>query len=75
MLHGGIYMSYSDWIQFELVYIYWKTMVGIRPWGNTNISTAVSSVAKEIVGWNTDSIVAAIRKYSIWLCYLISRIL
>lgn len=64
---GGVYMSYSDWIQFELDFAVslGKPIIGIRPWGNTNISTAVSSVAKEIVGWNTDSIVAAIRKYSI----------
>jgi hypothetical protein len=64
---GGVYMSYSDWIQFELDFAVslGKPIVGIKPWGNTNVSTAVSSVAKEVVGWNTDSIVEAIRKYSI----------
>jgi hypothetical protein len=64
---GGVYMSYSDWIQFELDYAVsiGKPIIGIKPWGNTNVSTAVSSVAKEVVGWNTDSIITAIRKYSI----------
>lgn len=64
---GGVYMSHSDWIQFELDFAVeiGKPIVGIKPWGNTNVSIAVSSVAKEVVGWNTDSIVAAIRKYSI----------
>jgi len=64
---GGVYMSYSDWIQFELDYAISieKPIIGIKPWGNTNVSTAVSSVAKEIVNWNTDSIITAIRKYSI----------
>jgi len=64
---GGVYMSYSDWIQFELDFAVslGKPIIGIKPWGNTNVSTAVSSVSKEVVGWNTDSIVAAIRKYSI----------
>jgi hypothetical protein len=64
---GGVYMSYSDWIQFELDFgvSLDKPIIGIKPWGNTNVSTAVSSVAKEVVGWNTDSIIEAIRKYSI----------
>ncbi|MCL2129373.1 MAG: TIR domain-containing protein [Treponema sp.] len=64
---GGVYMSYSDWIQFELDFAVSldKPIIGIKPWGNTNVSTAVSDVSKEVVGWNTDSIIAAIRKYSI----------
>ena len=64
---GGIYMSNSEWIQFELDFAKSssKPIVGIKPWGNVNISTAVSSVAKEIVGWNTESIVEAIRENSI----------
>ncbi len=64
---AGVYMSNSDWIQFELDFANSinKPIIGVKPWGNTNVSTAVSKVAKEIVGWNTDSIVAAIRKYSI----------
>ncbi len=64
---AGVYMSYSDWIQFELDFSVSKNkpIIGIKPWGQTNVSTAVSSVAKEIVGWNTDSIVSAIRRYSI----------
>jgi hypothetical protein len=64
---GGVYMTYSDWIQFELDFAVslGKPIIGVKPWGNTNVSTAVSSVAKEVVSWNTDSIVAAIRKYSI----------
>lgn len=64
---AGVYASYSDWIQFELDFadLIDKPIIGVKPWGNTNVSTSISSVAKEIVGWNTSSIVAAIRKYSI----------
>ena len=64
---AGVYMSNSDWIQFELDFAnsIGKPIIGVKPWGNSNVSTAVSKVAKEIVGWNTDSIVVAIRKYSI----------
>lgn len=64
---AGVYMSHSDWIQFELDFadLIRKPIIGIKPWGNSNVSSAVSDVAQEIVGWNTDSIVDAIRKYSI----------
>lgn len=64
---GGVYMSYSDWIQFELDFgvSLDKPIIGIKPWGNTKVSTAVSDVAKEVIGWNTDGIIEAIRKYSI----------
>jgi len=64
---GGVYMSYSDWIQFELDFAKSlnKPIIGIKPWGNDNVSTAVSSIASEVVGWNTNSIIDAIRKYSI----------
>ena len=64
---AGVYMSYSDWIQFELDFSATlnKPIIGIRPWGQQNVSRAVSSVANEIVGWNTDSIVNAIRRHAI----------
>ena len=64
---GGVYMSYRDWIQFELDFANSldKPIIGIKPWGNTNISSTVSSVAKDVVSWNTNSIIEAIRKYSI----------
>ncbi len=65
---AGVYASYSDWIQFELDFaseILDKPIIGIRPRGNINTSTAITRVAKEVVGWNTSSIIDAIRKYSI----------
>ena len=63
---GGVYMSHSDWIQFELDFAVSlnKPIIGIKPWGNTNVSKAVSDVACEVVGWNTDSIISAIRENS-----------
>jgi len=64
---AGVYISYSDGIQFELDFAVslGKPIIGIKPWENDNVSKAVSDVAKEVVGWNTDSIIEAIRKYSI----------
>lgn len=41
-----------------------KPIIGIRPWGNANISQVVQDSAGEIVGWNTESIVSAIRRHS-----------
>lgn len=64
---SGMYTAYSKWIQKELDYavLLGKPIVGIKPWGNERVPTAVSDVADTIVGWNTSSIVDAIRKYSI----------
>jgi hypothetical protein len=65
---SGVYVSHSDWILDEIdiaLNKYKKPIVGIIPFGNLNIPKRVQDVAKEIVGWNTNSIVSAIRKYSI----------
>ena len=64
---GGIYVSYSEWIQFEIDFAksLMKPIIGIRPWGAQRMPQAVSDAANIIVGWNTQSIVNAIREYSI----------
>jgi hypothetical protein len=61
---AGMYVSHSDWIQYEINFArrIGRPIIGIKPWGNTVIPKAVQDGADEIVGWNTDSIVAAIRK-------------
>lgn len=62
---SGMYVAYSKWIQKEIdiARYYNKPIIGIKPWGNINTPMAVSSVANEIVGWQTDSIIEAIRRY------------
>lgn len=64
---SGMYVSYSEWIQKEIdiSVSYNKPIIGIKPWGQEKVPQAVREVAREIVGWNTDSIVSAIRKHSI----------
>ena len=64
---GGIYVSYSTWIQFEIDYAKQlaKPIIGIKPWGSERTPQAVTQAANIIVGWNTDSIVSAIRQYAI----------
>ncbi len=69
LIMGGVYSTYSKWINKEILianrsFYNPKPIIGIKPWGQTNISSVVKDNAVEIVGWNTESIVEAIRKYS-----------
>ena len=61
---GGMYVAYSDWIQFEIDYAtaLSKPILGIKPWGAQVMPKAVQGAADEIVGWNTSTIVSAIRR-------------
>lgn len=64
---AGMYVNYRKWIQreIEIAKSYDKPIVGVVPWGQQRTPTEVQGVALEMVGWNTDSIVAAIRKHSL----------
>ena len=64
---SGMYVAYSHWIQREIdiAVEYNKPIVGVKPWGAQRIPEAVQNVAKVIVGWQTDSIVDAIRRHSL----------
>jgi len=66
LIIAGMYVNYSDAIQdeIEIARAYNKPIIAIAPWGHTNIPIIVQQVAKEIVGWNRDSIVRAIRTYA-----------
>ncbi len=66
---GGVYATYSKWIDEEIGLAQTgfqeaKPIIAIRPRGNTNMSTTVRDAATVVVGWNTESIVGAIRKVS-----------
>lgn len=63
---AGVYATYSKWINIEVDlategFIYPKPIVAVRPWGNKLISNPVKQAADAIVGWNTESVVKAIR--------------
>lgn len=69
LIMGGVYSTYSKWINKEILianesFSTPKPIIGIKPWGQTNLSKVVQDNAIEIVGWNTESIVSAIRKHS-----------
>ena len=63
---GGLYVSYSKWIQFEIDYAKYlnKPIIGVQPWGAQRMPLAVQHAANTIVGWNQSSIISAIRGYS-----------
>jgi len=67
---AGVYASYSDWIEEEMIiakldFTNPKPIIGIKPFANKVVSVKVSNAAAEIVGWNTESVIRAIRQYSI----------
>ncbi|MES9830478.1 MAG: TIR domain-containing protein [Candidatus Thiodiazotropha sp.] len=67
LIMAGVYSSYSKWIDKEIKiaqeeFITPKPIIAIEPWGSEKTSQKVKNAADLIVGWNTDSIVNAIRK-------------
>ena len=67
LILAGMYVNHREWIQaeLELAQRYSKPIIGVKPWGNTILPQVVTTSAREVVGWNTDSIVRAIRTHSI----------
>lgn len=61
---SGMYAAHREWMQYELnaAVRMGKPIIAVRPWGSQVMPLAVSSVATEVVGWNTASIVDAIRR-------------
>ena len=67
LILAGMYATHSAWIEFEINFgaTLSKPMIGIRPWGQQRIPKAVSDAVDVMVGWQTSSIVNAIRKHSL----------
>lgn len=63
---AGKYVSYSDSIEMELdiAMEMEKPILAIEPWGSEATSQRAKNVASEVVGWNSTSIVDAIRRLS-----------
>lgn len=64
---AGVYSSYSKWIDKEIYiakneFYVPKKIIAIQPWGAEKTSLKVKNNADKIVGWNTNSIVSAIRE-------------
>lgn len=63
---AGMYSVRSGWMDWEMAFSrrIGKSIIGVKPWGNAQLPVVVQKNADEIVGWNTDSIVSAIRRYA-----------
>ena len=64
---SGMYVDYSDWIDFEMETAkgYRKPIIGVRPWGQERTPLKVQEYADIMVGWNSASVVQAVRDYAI----------
>ena len=67
LILAGMYAAHRKWIQKEIdiAQELAKPIVGLKPRGQQRVPTAVSNAANEMVGWNTQSIVRAIRVHSL----------
>ena len=54
-------------MQFEIDYAKekGKPIVAVKPYGNEIVPVEIENVADIVVNWNTNSIVSAIREYSL----------
>lgn len=64
---SGMYVAYSDWIDFEIdtAVSMGKPIVGVKPWGQERIPTKVQDNADIMIGWNSASVVDAVRRYAV----------
>ena len=62
---GGMYVSHSDWIDYEIdkAVEMNKIIIGVKPWGQEKIPKRLKDNADIIVGWNSSSIIKAVRDY------------
>ncbi len=59
---AGMYVAYSDWIDFEIdtAVNYKKYIIGVEPWGQERVPIKVSNNADKMVGWNKNSVINAL---------------
>ncbi len=70
IIMAGKYSTFSKWIKKEITIAKQefntpKPILAVKPWGNTQVSSIVAENSDKLVGWNTDSIVSAIREISL----------
>lgn len=67
LILAGMYAHHSDWVQTEIVISqgFNKPMIGVVPWGQERTPAAVQNSVKEMVNWNTSSIVDAVRRHAL----------
>ncbi len=67
LILAGVYSSYSKWIDKEIKIAQTefsspKKIIAIEPWGSEKTSSKVKNASNVIVGWNSKSIIEAIKR-------------
>lgn len=64
---SGMYVAYSEWIDYEIdtAKEMHKPIIGVEPWGQERIPSKVSDNADKVVGWNSSSVIQAVRNYAL----------
>lgn len=62
---AGMYAAHSAWIDYEInqAVRMGKTIIGVRPWGQERVPLNVQNAANVMVGWNSASVIQAVRDY------------
>lgn len=62
---SGMYAAYSDWIDYEIdeAVRMEKTILGLKPWGSERIPQKIQDHADEMVGWQSKSLIDAIKRH------------
>jgi len=60
---AGMYATHSEWIDYEIdeAVRLGKYIIGVRPWGQERMPVKIQSNANVMVGWNSSSVIAAIK--------------
>lgn len=66
LILSGVYSSYSKWIDKEIIiakteFSSAKKIIAIEPWSAQKTSIKVKNAADAIVGWNSKSVIDAIK--------------
>jgi len=64
---SGMYVAYSEWIDYEIdtAKELGKPIIGVKPWGQERIPSKVQNDSTVLVGWNSSSVVNAVRDYAL----------
>ena len=70
IIMAGKYSTFSKWIKKEIKiareeFAFPKPILAVRPWANAQVSQLVVGNSDQLVGWNTDSIVSAVRELAL----------
>lgn len=67
IIMAGVYSTYSKWINKEIEiaqteFLTQKPIIAVEPWASEKTSIKVKEAADKIVGWNSSSIISAIKE-------------